>query len=48
MKFSNTYSQLDNVFYQRIEPEKVAAPKLLLWNKNLAANLLIDENTNLD
>lgn len=43
MKFSNTYSQLDSAFYQRIEPTKVAAPQLLLWNKNLAKSLLIDE-----
>ncbi|MBU2971380.1 YdiU family protein [Pseudoalteromonas sp. C2R02] len=43
MKFSNTYSQLDSAFYQRIAPTKVAAPQLLLWNKNLASDLLIDE-----
>jgi uncharacterized protein YdiU (UPF0061 family) len=48
MKFSNTYSQLDSAFYQRIAPTKVAAPQLLLWNKNLASDLLIDEKITQD
>jgi len=48
MKFSNTYSQLDSAFYQRIAPTKVAEPQLLLWNKNLASDLLIDEKITQD
>ena len=44
MKFSNTYSQLDGAFYQRISPARVSRPQLLLWNDNLAGMLqLTDE-----
>lgn len=48
MKFSNSYSQLDSAFYQRIAPTKVTAPQLLLWNKSLAKDLLIDEKITQD
>jgi len=48
MKFSNSYSQLDSAFYQRIDPTKVSDPQLLLWNKNLAEDLLIDEKITQD
>lgn len=41
MKFSNTYTSLGEQFFQRVSPEKVTAPKLLLWNDKLAASLFI-------
>ncbi len=41
MKFSNTYINLPNNFYQVIKPEKVPAPKLMLFNQQLADDLLI-------
>ncbi|WDD98996.1 protein adenylyltransferase SelO [Thalassomonas actiniarum] len=41
MKFSNSYSQLDNVFYQRTSPAQVSRPQLLLWNQELADQLLL-------
>ena len=44
MKFSNTYIQLGEKFYQRGLPEKVASPTLLLWNKTLANSLFISED----
>ncbi|WDE05517.1 YdiU family protein [Thalassomonas viridans] len=43
MKFSNTYSQLDGAFYQRISPEQVSRPQLLLWNDELAGWLQLTE-----
>ncbi|WDE14681.1 protein adenylyltransferase SelO [Thalassomonas haliotis] len=44
MKFSNRYSQLDNAFYQRVTPARVSRPKLLLWNQDLADQLLLTED----
>ncbi|WP_281559174.1 protein adenylyltransferase SelO [Thalassomonas sp. RHCl1] len=44
MKFSNSYSQLDNVFYQRTSPAQVSRPQLLLWNQELADQLLLTED----
>ena len=41
MKFSNTYIGLGEPFFQQVLPEKVPAPKLLLWNIELANSLLI-------
>ncbi len=39
MKFTNSYLGLGEQFFQRILPEKVASPCLLLWNEKLAAQL---------
>ncbi|OUS30049.1 hypothetical protein A9Q98_05490 [Thalassotalea sp. 42_200_T64] len=39
MKYSNTYINLGSAFFQRIAPVPVAAPKLQLWNKDLASSL---------
>ncbi|MDN4502194.1 YdiU family protein [Alteromonadaceae bacterium BrNp21-10] len=39
MKFSNTYVELGDTFYQTAQPEKVAQPSLLLWNDQLAEEL---------
>ena len=36
MKFTNTYIDLGEPFFQRTLPEKVTSPKLLLWNSELA------------
>ncbi len=41
MKFSNSYAQLDERFYQRTHPAPVENPKLLLWNSTLAEQLMI-------
>ena len=43
LSFSNTYIELGEQFFQRILPQKVAAPKLLLWNSELANSLFITE-----
>jgi len=40
-KFSNSYISLGETFFQRILPQKVAEPKLLLWNGELANSLYI-------
>ncbi|MFA5700358.1 MAG: protein adenylyltransferase SelO family protein, partial [Desulfuromonas sp.] len=41
MKFSNTYIQLGEAFYQRTRPTPVENPQLLLWNSRLAEQLLL-------
>jgi len=43
LKFSNTYIGLGKQFYQRILPQKVPMPKLLLWNSELANSLFISD-----
>jgi len=43
LKLSNSYSQLGEVFFQRVLPSPVANPKLLLWNADLANQLEISE-----
>lgn len=48
MKFSNTYIMLGEQFYQRTLPDKVTAPRLLLWNKALAKSLSIAEELQSD
>ena len=40
--FDNTYARLPERFYQRVEPSKVAAPKLLRLNEELAKHLRLD------
>ncbi len=42
MKFSNSYHQLGEAFYQRIEPTPVQDPSLFLWNSKLAQQLQLD------
>lgn len=41
MKFSNTYSKLDEIFYEKTQPEPVRNPQLLLWNATLAEQLQV-------
>lgn len=41
MKFSNSYTKLDEVFYERTRPTPVRAPSLFLWNYTLAERLMI-------
>ncbi|MDY0213118.1 MAG: protein adenylyltransferase SelO family protein [Desulfuromonadaceae bacterium] len=41
MKFSNTYTQLGEAFFQRTHPTPVANPQLLLWNSSLAEQLML-------
>lgn len=43
MKFSNSYTQLDERFYQRIDPTAVKNPQLLLWNSLLAEQLMVPD-----
>jgi uncharacterized protein YdiU (UPF0061 family) len=42
MKFlsTNTYADLNNLFYEKALPKAVLAPKLFLWNTKLAAQLM--------
>tara|TARA_Y100000590_G_scaffold89490_1_gene100665 strand:+ start:188 stop:1759 length:1572 start_codon:yes stop_codon:yes gene_type:complete len=40
--FKNTYSELPSRFFQKITPTKVANPKLIKFNQNLAKTLRID------
>jgi uncharacterized protein YdiU (UPF0061 family) len=40
--FDNTYARLPEAFYQRVQPAKVAAPKLLRLNVALSERLRID------
>ncbi|MEO5343533.1 MAG: protein adenylyltransferase SelO family protein, partial [Gammaproteobacteria bacterium SHHR-1] len=47
MNFINSYQALGPAFYQRIDPEPVRAPRLFLWNQELAEALgLADELLN--
>jgi uncharacterized protein YdiU (UPF0061 family) len=48
MNFSNSYTQLDEVFYKRTRPEPVQDPRLFLWNSNLAEQLMIPDELNHD
>lgn len=42
MKLSNTYSRLGDLFFQQVDPATVSAPKLFLWNDELARQLQMD------
>jgi uncharacterized protein YdiU (UPF0061 family) len=42
MRFINTYARLPETFYQRIDPEHVAAPAMIRLNRDLAARLELD------
>ncbi len=44
MHCSNTYAQLPDRFYQRVEPTPVREPRLLLFNTELADELGLDPN----
>ncbi len=44
MKFSNTYINLGEQFFQRTLPQNVTSPKLLLWNEAIANSLLIPQS----
>lgn len=50
MKFSNTYVNLNEIFFQKTKPTPVKNPSLLLWNSELAEQLLISEtlHSNMD
>lgn len=41
LKFTNSYISLGEAFFQRVTPQKVASPTLLLWNNELANQLSI-------
>ena len=43
LTFSNTYAQLGDDFYQRVQPTPVAKPELLLFNRELAESLGLNE-----
>jgi uncharacterized protein YdiU (UPF0061 family) len=38
-RFDNSYAQLPEVFFKKVLPEKVPAPKVVLFNERLAENL---------
>ncbi|OIQ49469.1 hypothetical protein BerOc1_01394 [Pseudodesulfovibrio hydrargyri] len=42
MRFINTYARLPESFFERIDPETVAAPALIRLNRDLAARLELD------
>lgn len=42
MRFINTYAHLPESFYERIDPEPVAAPALIRLNRELGARLELD------
>ena len=44
MKFNNSYIDLGDKFFQRVLPQKVNSPKLLLWNSTLANSLCISKD----
>ena len=48
MIFSNSYVKLNEVFYEKIRPTPVRAPQLLLWNSNLAKQLMISNELEQD
>jgi len=48
LKFYNSYFELGAQFYQRVSPDTVPDPKLLLWNKALADDLSITETLQAD
>jgi len=48
LKFSNTYIELGENFFQRSSPQKVASPELLLWNATLANSLKFPEKLQCD
>ncbi len=48
MKFSNTYAQLGNAFYQRVMPTPASRPSMLLWNEALADSLQLEDSLNND
>ncbi len=47
MEFLNSYARLDEIFYERTQPTPVNDPKIFLWNKKLADELLISEKPGL-
>jgi len=48
MNFSNSYARLGDVFYERIRPTPVQDPRLLLWNSNLAEQLMMPDELTQD
>ena len=44
LKFYNSYLELGEEFFERVLPQKVPLPQLLLWNKALADDLLITKD----
>jgi uncharacterized protein YdiU (UPF0061 family) len=43
MNFSNSYANLDDIFFEKIAPVPVKAPALFLWNAGLAEQLMIPD-----
>ena len=44
MRFSNSYIQLGDLFFERIKPQPVAHPQIFLWNETLADELEVDNH----
>jgi uncharacterized protein YdiU (UPF0061 family) len=47
MKFSSSYTQLGDSFFETTLPEPVKDPQLFLWNSGLAEDLAVSEHTDL-
>lgn len=48
MKFSNTYLNLGDAFFQKVLPQNASSPELLLWNAKLADSLSISKELQAD
>ena len=48
LKLLNSYIDLGEKFFQRVLPEKVPEPQLLLWNHELASDLFISKELQSD
>ena len=44
--FKNTYTELPNIYYSNVKPDKHKNPKLILFNKELADELNLNINSN--
>ena len=48
MKFSNTYINLGDAFFQKVLPQEASSPELLLWNERLADSLFVPKKLQAD
>ncbi|MEJ2612842.1 MAG: YdiU family protein [Candidatus Thiodiazotropha sp.] len=44
MKFTNSFTHLDTIFYERVLPEPVPKPTIFLWNSCLAKDLSLTDD----
>lgn len=48
MKFSNSYINLGDIFFERIHPQPVTNPEIFLWNETLANELQVEDRLDPD